>query len=242
MNEAALSGEVLPSVAVEPPESLHVRMQTACMEMANMELQAGALAVKIGKLALQIKARPDVMQLAGCKGFEEYKSTFILPHFTRSRSAVGNFIACAESWGHRSLEECSQVGVNKMMDIRRYCEGPTAEALFEFAKTSTQNELREEMDRRGIASKGETTGASVTITGSLDTIKDIKRFLAEGNGAQGIALALADHNNGVSGSHAIISGTKRQVQALNAALEEADNAMIAILMALGVNSDVWMGE
>lgn len=226
-------------IAQLPAEGLHDEMVLACREMGTLEGRAGALAVIIGTLARRMKDNPESWQSLGCVGFDEYKERFILPHFKRSRAAIGNYLAIAERWGHRQLEECSEVGVNKMYEIQRYASGPTAEELFEYAKSHTQSELREELERRGIATKGTTTGASKLIQGSVDAIEDISRFLKTHN-VEEMALALAEENNGVNGHHVTISGTERQCAALNEALQGEENPVVAILHALRVPAESWL--
>jgi hypothetical protein len=160
------------------PEKINASLEACCTMASNLDEAQGTLKPIIGRLLILAQRNPETFEKLGCKSFEDY-CTLISKKTGRCRSNLREAMFLQKKWSDLPAEEYKRIGITKLLLVAKFTsqsETGHKKILNEVAK-KTIDEAKEWVVEKGYLDKGETSGATLTITGSKKDIKEIREFL-----------------------------------------------------------------
>jgi hypothetical protein len=192
------------SIELTLPENLDAReigsyLRHSFSMLSKVELSRDKLKAVIGRLLVLAQKNPEVWQKQGFDSSEEMIQD-LKKKYKISRSTLFEIRACTKAFPKLTLEQVAAVGSQNLVLLSKFSKQENSDApkLLKWATENTHEKLKEILVSKGYLGDGEADGASITLTGSLAEIKELRRYLAREDlqeyAGKGITMILAALN------------------------------------------------
>jgi hypothetical protein len=182
------------------PRDIGMRIREASMLTVKVEAGRDRLHAILGRLLVLAKRSPEVYQAQGFDTFTDYLRKEVLVTYKVGRTTAMNCKRIAEQWGGLTVEQYGKVGQQKLLLLSKFSsqENTNAPKLLKAAAEKSFDQLKTYCEEKGFLGEGEADGASITFTGSLAEVKELRRYQNrpdfQAHAGKGIAMILAAMN------------------------------------------------
>lgn len=161
------------------PKDVTKHIKNTCSLMIKAEISHDKLDSVLGRLLVIVRKNPEIYEKAGYDTFGQYLKQEVIAKFKAKRSNVYQAKRIMEHFGNLTIEQYGSVGTQKLLLLCKFTGQDDAGSakLLKLASEKTFDEFKEFLEDKGYLGKDESTGASLTLKGSLAKIKELKRFL-----------------------------------------------------------------
>lgn len=189
-DEHALIKELLrPGVTVEaviPADATGEELWStldACVRGYHL-LEARMLRLKpiIGRILLMFENKPSLYKDLGYDTYSDFTRRGVYDKLGIHHANAYECVLVARDWKQLGPDRYPKIGPKKLNILSKYATGrdPNAEALLQTAERMKVREFQEWSVQRGFIERGETEGATITITTNQAIAKHYRSFFGDG--------------------------------------------------------------
>jgi hypothetical protein len=192
------------SIELTIPDNLDAReigsyLRHSFSMLGKAEIARDKMKAVIGRLLVLAQKNPEVWQKQGFDTHEDMIQD-LKKKYKISRSTMFEIRSCTKAYPRLTLEQVAAVGSENLKVLSKFSTQDNSDApkLLKWATENTTEKLKELLVKKGYLGEGEAEGASITITGSLAEIKELREYLGredlQSYAGKGIAMILAALN------------------------------------------------
>lgn len=148
--------------------------------LARADRMSAVVKPALGRLMAMARKAPEFLPTAECKDLREFEDK-LTDKTGYSRTSLHHCQLAYEWAGDILTSDYEACGWTNLLLLARHSKGASdkqKKELIDGAKGKTVEELRTWLDEAGHAPKGQTTGATMVLTGSQDDIQELRTWLA----------------------------------------------------------------
>lgn len=147
--------------------------------LARADRMSAVVKPALGRLMAMARKDPEFLPTAECKDLRAFEDK-LADRTGYSRTSLHHCQIAYEWAGDILTSDYEACGWTNLLLLARHSKGASEKQkreLIDGAKGKTVEELRTWLDDTGRASKGQTTGATMVLTGSQDDIQELRTWL-----------------------------------------------------------------
>jgi hypothetical protein len=162
------------------PQEIASRIRQTSELAVRVETSRDKTHAVLGRLLMLARRNPQSYEALGYENFTDYLNEEVAIKYGVGRTTAMNCKRIAEKYGSLGIETYAAVSEQKLLFLAKFSSGSDSNApkLLKAASEKTFEQLRTWSEEKGYLGIDEAVGATLTITGSLNKVKQLRRFLA----------------------------------------------------------------